>query len=173
MWRVIMIIKEPIYIMANYLDFFGGKQKKSIDELRQTVENYMKFTVNGDNFSNEQDFEDDVRNMLEGADFIVLEKHNVENTQAIGRQLFSENMKSKIPDISVLCAEGLVFLELKYCSTPAMYEADMEKAAKYLEEGECEAAGVLFMDTTQYQGWKRCLRSFRNKYYYYWELANR
>lgn len=159
--------------MANYFNLLGGQRKKSIEELRQTVENYMKFTVNGDNFSNEQEFEKNIRDMLEGADFIVLEKHNVENTQAIGRQLFSENMKSKIPDISILCAEGLVFLELKFCNTPAMYEADMEKVAKYLEEGECEAAGVLFMDTTQYQGWKRCYRGFRDSYYYYWELENK
>lgn len=149
------------------------QRKKSIEELRQMVENYMKFTVNGNNFSNEQDFEDNIREMLEDAEFIVLEKHNVENTQAIGRQLFSENMKSKIPDISILCAEGLVFLELKFCNTPAMYQADVEKAARYLDEGECEAAGVLFMDTTQYPGWKRCLRGLRNKYYYYWELENK
>lgn len=154
----------------NYLDYISEPSLKSFDELRQTINYYMKWEVNGDEFENEQDFEDAVREKLEDSGFVVLEKQNVKNTQQAVRGLFS-NVKAQIPDISVQCAEGLVFLELKFCNTPANYNADIDKANNYLTKGECVAAGVLFMDATQREEWVACHKGTFNRYYYFLELA--
>ena len=154
----------------NYLDYFNTNQLKKVDELQRTIDFYMRWEVNGDEFENEQDFEDAVREKLENSGFDVLDKQNVKNTQEVVRGLFSENVKAQIPDISIQCAEGLVFLELKFRNTPANYEADIDKVNNYLEKGECAAAGVLFMDTTRYEGWKLCSKGRQDTYYYYWDL---
>lgn len=154
----------------NYLDYFNTDRQKTIDELYSAVNYYMKWEANGDDFDDEQDFEDAVREKLENSGFEVLEKHNVKNTQESVRGLFSANVKAQIPDIAIQCAEGLVFLELKFCNTPAMYEADIDKVNNYLKKGECAAAGVLFMDTTRYEDWKLCVKGKQNRYYYYWDL---
>lgn len=157
----------------NYLDYFNTNPLKKIDELCQVIDFYMRWEVNGDEFGDEQDFEDVVREKLENSGFEVLDKQNVKNTQEAVRGLFSKNVKAQIPDISVQCAEGLVFLELKFCNTPSNYEADLDKVNNYLEKGECAAGGVLFMDTTRYEGWNVCSKGALNNYYYYWELAKR
>jgi hypothetical protein len=51
---------------------FAGK--KCILELSSTIDKYMKNTIDGDQFEDEQDFEDDVREMLKAKGFIVQEK---------------------------------------------------------------------------------------------------
>ncbi len=157
--------------MANLYDKIRNSVRKSVDDLNRVIDFYMKWEVNGDDFSDEQDFEDAVREKLKKSGFRVLDKQNVKNTQESVRGLFSENVKAQIPDISVQCAEGLVFLELKFCNTPANYDADVDKTNNYLEKGECKAAGVLFMDTTQYEEWNACTKWTYDRYYYYWELA--
>lgn len=153
----------------NYFDYFNTNPLKTIDDLRSVIDFYMRWEINGDEFGDEQDFEDAVREKLEESGFEVIEKQNVKNTQEAVRGLFS-NIKAQIPDISVQCAEGLVFLELKRCNTPANYEADIDKVNNYLEKGECAAAGVLFIDTTRYEEWKLCTKGKLDTYYYYWDL---
>ena len=144
-------------------------RKKTIQELRQTVENYMKFQVDGDNFTSEQEFEDEVRAMLISADFIVQDKHNVNNANKIAEERhFSGRIEDQIPDIAVECAEGLVFLELKFKNNDALYNMDRLKVRDFVTYKKCIAAGVLFLDEKYRQGWIQCQKN--RKYYYYWDL---
>lgn len=143
-------------------------RKKTILELRQTVENYMKFQVDGDKFSSEQEFEDEVRAMLINAGFIVQDKHNVNNANKIAEERHFGRIEDQIPDIAVECAEGLVFLELKFKNNDAMYEMDKLKVRDFVTNKKCAAAGVLFLDEGYRPGWSRCEKN--PKYYYYWDL---
>lgn len=143
-------------------------RKKTIQELRQTVENYMKFQVDGDKFSSEQEFEDEVRAMLINAGFIVQDKHNVNNANKIAEERHFSRIEDQIPDIAVECAEGLVFLELKLKNNDAMYEMDKLKVRDFVIYKKCVAAGVLFLDEKYRQGWIQCQKN--RIYYYYWDL---
>ena len=158
--------------MANYLDFFSGMKGslKSIDELRCVVNNYMRYEVDGDKFKDEQEFEDEVRKLLKAHGFKIQEdKHNVGNAINEARErLFAGRIEDKIPDIVVECAEGLVFLELKFKNTDTMYHSDIEKVQMYRELKECAASGVLFLDEKYKIGWLQCQKN--KKYYYYWSL---
>ena len=143
--------------------------KKCISELQSTIDYYMKNTINGDLLDDEQEFEDAVRNVLKAKGFIVQEKQNVENAiKELNEKNFSEEIEKKIPDIAVECREGLVFLELKFKNTDAMYSEDMRKVQNYRVEKKCTAAGVLFLDKKQYHGWEHCVAN--PTYYYYWDL---
>ena len=142
--------------------------KKCISELSSTIDKYMKNTINGDQFENEQDFEDAIRTMLKDNGFKVQEKQNVENAiKELNEKNFSEEIEKKIPDIAVECREGLVFLELKFKNTDAMYSEDMRKVQNYRVEKKC-TAGVLFLDEERRYAWKRCIAN--SSYYYYWNL---
>lgn len=143
--------------------------KKYISELSSTIDQYMKNTINGDQFKNEQDFEDAVRKMLKEKGFKVQEKQNVENAiKEVNERSFSGDVENKIPDIVIECREGLVFLELKFENSPAMYLDDRMKVLDYKKQQKCAAAGVLFLDKKQYHGWERCVAN--PAYYYYWDL---
>ena len=144
--------------------------KKYILELSSTIDKYMKNTINGDQFKNEQDFEDAIRTMLKDKGFKVQEKRNVENAiKELNEKNFSEEIEKKIPDIAVECREGLVFLELKFKNTDAMYSEDMRKVQNYRVEKKCTAAGVLFLGSKkQYPNWVQCKAN--TEYYYYWNL---
>ena len=143
--------------------------KKCISELRSTIDKYMKNTVNGDQFENEQDFEDAIRTMLKEKGFKVQEKQNVENAiKAINERSFSGEVENKIPDIAVECRDGLVFLELKLNDSEPLYIADITKVQDYRKKEECAAAGILFLDEEQYHSWERCLAN--PKYSYLWDL---
>lgn len=143
--------------------------KKCISELQSTIDYYMKNTINGDLLDDEQEFEDAVRNVLKAKGFIVQEKQNVENAiKELNEKNFSEEIEKKIPDIAVECREGLVFLELKFKNTDAMYSEDMRKVQNYRVEKKCTAAGVLFLDEERRYAWKRCIAN--SSYYYYWNL---
>ncbi len=158
--------------MANYLDFFGGMKGslKSIDELRLVVNNYMRYEVDGDKFNDEQEFENEVRKLLKAHGFKIQDdKHNVENAiNEAKERLFAGRVEDKILDIVVECAEGLVFLELKFKNTDTMYNSDIEKVQQYRKLKECAAAGVLFLDEGYRYGWLKCLKN--PKYYYCWDL---
>ena len=146
---------------------FAGK--KCISELQSTIDYYMKNTINGDLLGDEQEFEDAVRNVLKANGFIVQEKQNVENAiNELNEKNFSEEIEKKIPDITVECREGLVFLELKFKNTDAMYSEDMRKVQNYRVEKKDTAAGVLFLDKERRYAWKRCIAN--SSYYYYWNL---
>lgn len=146
---------------------FAGK--KCISELSSTIDKYMKNTVNGDQFKNEQDFEDAIRTMLKDKGFKVPEKKNVENAiKEVNERSFSGEVEREIPDIIVECHERLVFLELKFKNTDAMYSEDMRKVQNYRVEKKCTAAGVLFLDKVQHHDWERCIAN--PTYYYYWDL---
>lgn len=143
--------------------------KKCISELRSTIDHYMKNTIEGDLFENEQDFEDAIRTMLKDKGFKVQEKKNVENAiKEISERRFSGKIEGKIPDIIVECREGLVFLELKLNDSEPLYIADIKKVQDYREKKKCAAAGVLFLDKEQYHGWEHCVAN--PAYYYYWDL---
>ncbi len=143
--------------------------KKYISELSSTIDKYMKNTVNGDLFENEQDFEDAVRKILKEKGFKVQEKQNVENAiKEVNERSFSGDVENKIPDIVIECREGLVFLELKFENSPAMYLDDRMKVLDYKKQQKCAVAGVLFLDMKQYHGWERCVAN--PAYYYYWDL---
>ena len=77
--------------------FESKKPSTTIDALRLCVNLYMYNTIDGDKFKNEQEFEDDIRNMLKGVGFKVLEKHNVENTKIIYERDFAD-VEKQIPD---------------------------------------------------------------------------
>lgn len=146
--------------------------KKTIQELLTFIDNYMSQTIDGDNFNAEQDFEDEIRAVLEEEGFEVLEKHNVRNIQ----KMLSEgigNVEDMIPDIVVDCAEETMFLELKYCNTIPMYDADIQKVQDYVAEEETRAAGVLFLDTNKMAGcvgWKMCAAN--DEYYYFFDYES-
>ena len=143
--------------------------KKCISELQSTIDYYMKKTVNGDQFKNEQDFEDAIRTMLKAKGFIVQEKQNIENAiKELNEKNFSEEIEKKIPDIAVECRKGLVFLELKFKNTDAMYSEDMRKVQEYRDQKKSVAAGVLFLDKKQHPNWVKC--EANTDYYYYWNL---
>ena len=149
------------------LRVFAGK--KCISELNSTIDKYMKNTVNGDQFKNEQNFEDAIRTMLKDKGFKVQEKQNVENAiKEVNERSFSGELEREIPDIAVECREGLVFLELKFKNTDAMYSEDIRKVQDYREKKKCAAAGVLFLDKEQYRGWEHCVAN--PAYYYYLDL---
>ena len=154
--------------MKNYLDFFNIKPQKTINDLRNTVETYMRCVVDGDTFKNEQEFEDAVRKMLKSAGFTVLEKRNVANTIAIVEEKHFSDVNAQIPDLAVLCIEGLVLIEMKLRRESAAYKADVNKISQYVGEGKCVATGALFLDDEYHTGWKRCL--VNSKYFYYWNL---
>ena len=146
---------------------FAGK--KYISELSSTIDKYMKNTINGDHFENEQAFEDDVRKMLKAKGFIVQEKQTVENAiKEVSERHFSGKIEGKIPDIAVECREGLVFLELKLNDPEPLYLDDRMKVQDYRDKKKCAAAGVLFLDMKQYHGWEHCVAN--PTYYYYWDL---
>ena len=155
-------------IMKNYLDFFNIKPQKTINDLRNTVETYMRCVVDGDTFKNEQEFEDAVRKMLKSTGFTVLEKRNVANTIAIVEEKHFSDVDAQIPDLAVLCIEGLVLIEMKLRRESAAYKADVNKISQYVGEGKCVATGALFLDDEYHTGWKRCL--VNSKYFYYWNL---
>lgn len=158
--------------MQNFSDIMRNSFKKSVDELKQTVEFYMKWKIDGSTFSDEQAFEDDIRAMLKREHFEVLDKHNVENSlELLTERSYSGRVEDMIPDIVVDCSEGPVFLELKFCREMADYQADEEKCAKYLKAGKCIAAGVLFLDVKTREGWIRCFANYR--YNYLWKLGKR
>ena len=143
--------------------------KKSISDLKITVGDYMKNTINGDQFEEEKDFEDDIREMLKAKGFIVQEKQNVENAiKEISERRFSGKIEGKIPDIAIECCEGLVFLELKLNDPEPLYLDDRMKVQDYRDKNKCTAAGVLFLDKKQYHGWEHCVAN--PTYYYYWDL---
>ena len=143
--------------------------KKCISELSSTIDKYMKNTINGDQFKNEQDFEDAIRTMLKDNGFKVQEKQNVENAiKEVNERSFSGELEREIPDIIVECREGLVFLELKLNDSEPLYIADIKKVQDYREKKKCAAAGVLFLDKEQYHGWEHCVAN--PAYYYYWDL---
>lgn len=147
--------------------FESKKPSTTIDALRLCVNLYMYNTIDGDKFKNEQEFEDDIRNMLKGVGFKVLEKHNVENTKIIYERDFAD-VEKQIPDIAIQCIDGLVFLELKFKRSPQVYLDDIEKVNNYLKKGKCAAAGVLFLDDVYRDRWKQCQKN--HKYYNYWQL---
>lgn len=130
--------------------------KKTIQELLDVIDKYMSNIIDGDNFNNEQDFEDEIRAMLEKEGFDVLEKHNVKNTQELVEQREFGAVEDQIPDIAVQCEDGLVFLELKLRATPQEYDEDIQKVKKYVELGKCKVGGVLFLSEVQRQGWSIC-----------------
>lgn len=146
--------------------------KKTIQELVDVIDNYMSQTIDGDNFNAEQDFEDEIRAVLEEEGFEVLEKRNVNNIQ----KMLSEGVgkvEDMIPDIVVDCAEGTMFLELKYRNTIPMYEDDILKVQKYVEEDVCYAAGVIFLDTNRMaekENWKPCAAN--DEYYYFFDYES-
>ena len=57
---------------------------KTINDLQTSVDFYMEWLVNGDNFEVEQDFEDDLREYLMNDGFDVMDKRNVEKYQRSG-----------------------------------------------------------------------------------------
>ena len=138
---------------------------KTFDDLYQTIDAYMKRYINGDDFEVEQDFEDDIRKMLEEEGFNVLPKACVRNAQAMFEGV--SNVKRQIPDIAVNCVDGQAYLELKFCRTNTAYGSDIRKVNKYLSRGECDVAGVLFLDDKN-EEWKPCLAN--SIYTYFWEL---
>ena len=146
-------------------------QQKTIDDLCRVVENYMRLKVDGDKFTDEKHFERAVRDMLEHEGFEVLKKQDVENTNSAVNERDFANVDRQIPDISIKCIDGLVFLELKVKRTPKVYQEDEEKCANYLKQGKCNAAGVLFLDDTERLNWKRCQKN--TKYYYLWKLQKK
>ena len=139
---------------------------KTIENLRCTIDIYMKHYINGDNFENEQDFENDIREMLVDEEFDVLPKVSVSNAQTMSEGV--SNVERQIPDIAVNCEDGQVFLELKFCRDNIAYNSDIDKVHNYLAEEESEAAGVLFMDD-QKEEWEPCLAN--SIYTYFWRLA--
>ena len=140
---------------------------KTINNLRQTINLYMKRYINGDEFEDEQDFENDIRAMLEDKEFVVLPRVCVNNAQKMVEGLYSDTGR-QIPDITVNCADGQVFWELKFCRDNTAYNADIEKVQNYLAHEECEAAGVLFLDDNK-EKWEPCLGN--SMFTYFWELA--
>ena len=148
---------------------FAGK--KYISELSSTIDKYMKNTINGDQFKNEQNFEDAIRTMLKDNGFKVQEKQNVENAiEEVNERSFSGELERKIPDIIVECREGLVFLELKLNDPKPLYIADTKKVQEYLDKKKCTATGILFLDKKQYPNWVQCKAN--TAYYYYWYLRD-
>lgn len=158
--------------MEDIKDYIKKLSLKTIDELRDVVERYMKYEVDGDMFVNEEAFENAVRAMLKQSGFEVFDKEDVANAiKEISERHFSSDVNRQIPDISIQCREGLVFLELKFKNTPAAYQADIEKVANYLKQGKCVAAGILFLDETRYPDWAQCVKN--RKYFYLWRLGKK
>jgi hypothetical protein len=157
--------------MSEFQRFSEKKNLNTIDELCTIIEHYMRFEVDGDNFRDEQHFENAVRAVLEQAGFKVQPKQDVKNTIASVNEKYFGDVNRQIPDISIQCKDGLVFLELKFKNTPQKYIEDIEKIANYLRLGKCDAAGVLFLDDTQYSGWEQCKKN--PKYYYFWQLKKK
>lgn len=152
-------------VLQRFLEF------RTINDLRQVVDRYMRLEVDGDNFAKEKNFENAVKAMLEQEGFIVLKKQDVENTQkAINEREFA-NVDRQIPDISIKCRDGLALLELKFDDSPKVYKDDIDKIDNYLKEAVCAASGVLFLDATCYPGWKQCQKN--SKYHYYWDLKKK
>lgn len=154
--------------MIELKDHIKKSLLKSIDELQVIVNRYMRFEVDGDMFADEQHFENAVRATLKASGFDVLEKHNVENIRKLVTEKYYSKVEDQIPDISVQCKEGLVFLELKFKNKPQNYIDDVDKVNNYLTKSKCVAAGVLFLDVTQYDDWTQCKKNC--DYYYYWKL---
>lgn len=158
--------------MQTLYNSIKDSHKKSVDELQRIVDFHMKWEIDGSKFRDEQAFEDDIRAMLKHEGFEILEKHNVENSlELIDERSYSGRIEDKIPDIVIDCFEGPVFLELKFCRQPAVYLADQEKCAKYLQAGKCIAAGVLFLDEKHRERWTRC--NANPDYWYLWNLTKR
>lgn len=157
--------------MEELFKYVAKGQQKTIDDLCRVVENYMRLKVDGDKFTDEKHFERAVRDMLEQAGFKVQPKQDVKNTIASVNEKYFGDVNRQIPDISIQCKDGLVFLELKFKNTPQKYIEDIEKVANYLRLGKCDAAGVLFLDDTQYSGWEQCKKN--PKYYYFWQLKKK
>lgn len=143
--------------------------KKTVAELNAVVENYMKNVVNGDDFKDEQDFEDAVRKMLSEQRFEVLPKKNVNNITSMVRESQFSNVDDQIPDIVVNCKEGSVFIELKLRREEADYNSDIAKVKNYLSRKKCSYVGVLFLDDKIHVGWNQCQRN--KKYYYLWKIC--
>ncbi len=157
--------------MEELSKFIAKGLQKTIDDLCRVVEHYMKYEVDGDCFSDEQHFENAVRAVLAQASFDVREKQDVKNAvESINERCFGD-INRQIPDIEIHCADGLVFLELKFKRSPNVYQEDEEKCANYLKQGKCNAAGVLFLDDTERLNWKQCLKN--TKYYYLWKLQKK
>lgn len=154
--------------MTNNFDSIRSKPEKTIADLRRTVDHYMRNGVDGDAFSNELEFENAVRRMLKESGFEVLDKHNVANTNAMVEERHFTDVDAQIPDLAVLCAEGLVLIEVKLRREESAYKSDIDKTSIYVRKHKCVAAGSLFLDNEYHTGWVRCLAN--DKYYYYWKV---
>lgn len=147
--------------------------KKTIAELLETIQYYMSNVVNGDSFRNEKDFENAVRRRLILKGFEILSNQmDVANAKKTLQEKSYANVERQIPDIVVDCAEGTMFLELKYRNTIPMYEDDILKVQKYVEEDVCYAAGVIFLDTNRMaekENWKPCAAN--DEYYYFFDYT--
>ncbi len=148
------------------------KFNMSIENLRKTIENYMKDVVDGDDFKDslEQGFEDAVRNLLKSKGFYIVDKKNVKNIIAIAEAKGFSKIDREIPDGGIICSDGLVLIEIKYCNKETAYQADREKVSGYLTHEKCEAAGVLFLDKKQYPKWQVCNKN--PMYFYEWKFVN-
>lgn len=139
----------------------------TIQELFNVIDNYMSEAIDGDDFELEQDFEDAIRAKLEEECFTVFPKRNVENTKELVEQRIFGVVDHQIPDIAVNCRDGLVFLELKFCSAMENYAMDVKKVETYYARKKCAAVAVLFLDEkNKRKDWSVCEKNKRYAYYF-------
>lgn len=146
-------------------------QMHTYDDLCSTIEEYMTEAVDGEQFELEKDFERALRKFLRSNGFKVLEKRNVKNTQELCEVKSAVNVDAQVPDISIQCAEGLVFLELKFQRKLNDYIDDLKKVQTFFKEKKCSNAGVLFLDNQKnHKDWQMCNKN--SEYSYLWAFGS-
>ena len=162
---------KPLSEVIHTIEQLQKKQMHTYDDLYSTIEEYMTEAVDGEQFELEKDFERVLRDLLESYGFEVLEKRNVKNTQELCEVKSAVNVDAQVPDISIQCAEGLVFLELKFQRELNDYIDDLRKVQTFLNEKKCSNAGVLFLDNQKnHTDWNMCNKN--SEYSYLWAFGS-
>lgn len=161
----------PLNEAIHTLEQLQKMQMHTYDDLCSTIEEYMEQSVDGKQFGIEKDLERALRDLLESDGFEVLEKRNVKNTQELCEVKSAVNVDAQVPDISIQCAEGLVFLELKFQRELNDYIDDLRKVQTFLKKQKCSNAGVLFLDNQKnHTDWKMCNKN--SEYSYLWAFGS-
>ena len=158
-------------VIHNTIKQLQNNQMHTYDDLCSTIEEYMEQSVDGEQFRLEEDFEEALRKFLRRDGFEVLDKRNVKNIKELCEVKSAVNVDAQVPDISIQCAEGLVFLELKFQRELNDYIDDLRKVQTFLKKKKCSNAGVLFLDNQKnHKEWKMCNKN--SEYSYLWAFGS-
>ena len=146
---------------------------KTLKQLESFMWDYLP-KVQGENFSDEKDFEKDLMTKLQKDGFDVESQLSTQPLNDDEKVKLFTAEGAKVPDLVVKVEEGFIPIELKFDNTPALYKADNKKIHEYVEHfSDVPEAWCIFLDKHEHkdynEGWKEINNS---SYRYKWLYQN-